>query len=94
MDKRRVGIVLGFTSLVPVIISIIDFYVRKRPISEVYWDITIYTVLSIIGIALAICSWVLAKRRTLIIGIIGLLANVFVLACTFLLLLAMGISEK
>ncbi|WP_245890204.1 hypothetical protein [Rummeliibacillus pycnus] len=92
MDKRRVGIILGFTFLVPVIISIIDFYVKKRPISDAYWDITIYSVLSIIGIELAIGSWVMTKRSIPLI--IGLLANVFVLPCAFLLLLAMGISEK
>ncbi|MED3803484.1 hypothetical protein P4562_16275 [Lysinibacillus xylanilyticus] len=76
----------------PVIISIIDVYVRKRPISNVYWDITIYSVLSIIGIALAIGSWVTKRRKIPLI--IGLLANIFVLACTFLLLFAMGMSEQ
>jgi len=92
MDKRRVGTILGFISLVPVIISIGDVYMRKRPFSEVYWDIAIYSVLSIIGIALAIGSWIMAKR--IIPLIIGLLANVFVLVCVFLLLFAVRISEQ
>ncbi|MGG0655465.1 hypothetical protein [Rummeliibacillus pycnus] len=92
MDKRRVGNILGFTSLVPVIISIIAFYALRGPNFDVYLGITIFSVLSIIGISLAIISWVMSKRH--IPFIIGLLGNAFILICAFLLQLAMGIGEQ
>ena len=92
MDKRKVGNILGVTSLLPVIISIIVFYALRGPNADIYFGITIFNILSIIGISLAIISWVMSKR--LIPLFIGLLGNVFVLACTFLLLLAMGIGEQ
>lgn len=92
MDKRRVGDILGFTSLAPVIISIIAFYALRGPNADAYLGITIFSVLSIIGIALAIASWVMSKRSVPLI--IGLLGNAFVLTCAFLLLFAMGIGEQ
>ena len=91
MDKRKVGSILGITSILPAIISIIIFFTTRGPNADIYLGITIYGTLSVIGILLAIFSWLISKR--IILLIIGLVGNGFVLACTFLLLLAMGISE-
>lgn len=92
MDKRRVGNILGVASLIPVIISIITFYALRGPNADAFLGITIFSILSIIGISLAILSWVMSKRRIPLI--VGLLGNAFVLTCAFLLQLAMGISEQ
>ena len=91
MDKRKVGNILGITSILSVIISIIVFYAQRGPNADIYFIIIIFGVLSIIGILFAIFSWKMSKR--LILLIVGLIGNVFVLAAAFLLLLAMGISE-
>ncbi|WP_244403542.1 hypothetical protein [Parageobacillus sp. KH3-4] len=91
LDKKKVGNILGVTSLLPVIISIIIFYVERGPNADVYFVITIYGILSIIGILFAVFSWLMTKRFFL--PIISLIGNGAVLAIAFLLLLAMGISE-
>jgi hypothetical protein len=91
LDKKKVGNILGVTSLLPVIISIIIFYVERGPNADVYFVITIYAILSVIGILFAVFSWLMTKRFFL--PIISLIGNGAVLAITFLLLLAMGISE-
>lgn len=91
MDKRKVGNILGVTSILPVIISIVIFYVERGPNADIYFIINIFGILSILGILFAISSWVMSKR--LFLFIFGLIGNVFVLAVAFLLLLAMGISE-
>lgn len=93
MDKKKVGNILGFTSLVPVIASIIAFLVLRGPDADTYLGITIFSVLSIIGIALAIGSWVMS-RKSVPVSIVGIITNGFVLVGAFLLLLAMGIGEK
>lgn len=91
MDKKKSGSLLGITSILTAIISIIIFYIHRGPNADIYFDITIYGILSIVGILLAIFSWLMSKRPILLI--IGLLGNGFVFVCVFLLLLAMGISE-
>lgn len=91
LDKRKVGNILGASSLLPVVISVIVFFALRGPNVDIYLVIMIFSVLSIVGVALAILSWVMSKRCIPLI--IGLLGNVLVLGCTYLLLLAMGISE-
>ncbi|MBA2876899.1 hypothetical protein [Thermaerobacillus caldiproteolyticus] len=91
LDKKKVGSILGATSLLPVIISIIIFYIERGPNADIYFIITIYGILAIIGILFAVFSWLMTKRFFLLI--IGLIGNGIVLVFTFLLLLAMGISE-
>lgn len=91
LDKKKVGSILGVTSLLPVIISIIIFYIERGPNADIYFIITIYGILSIIGILFAVFSWLMTKRFFLLI--IGLIGNGIVLVFAFLLLLAMGISE-
>ncbi|SES44914.1 hypothetical protein [Psychrobacillus sp. OK032] len=91
MDKRKVGNILGFTSIIPVITSVIVFYTQRGPNADIYFIINIFVALSILGIFLAIFSWLFTKR--LILFFIAFIGNIFVLAAAFLLLLAMGISE-
>ncbi|WP_232824177.1 hypothetical protein [Paraliobacillus zengyii] len=91
MHKRKAGDILGFTSILTVITSIIFFYIQRGPNADIYFGITIFSILSIVGILSAIFSWLMSKR--LILLMIALLGNGFVLIFTFFLLLAMGISE-
>ena len=95
LNKSKVGTILGILSILPVIVSIIFFYTERGPNADIYLGITIYSVLSIIGIILAaISSWMSKGRISkLLIGLIGLIANLAVLVFAFLLLLAMGIGE-
>jgi hypothetical protein len=92
MDKKKLGSILGVTSLLPVIINIIIFYIKRGPNDDgIYFEITIYSILSVIGILFAVFSWSMTKRIFLLI--ISLLGNGIVLVFAFLLLLAMGIGE-
>jgi len=91
LSKRNVGFLLGGLSILTAIMSAIFFYVRRGPNTDIYFVVLIYSILSVIGILLAILSWLASKR--LILPIIGLLANGLVLGAAFLLLLAMGMSE-
>ena len=95
MNKGKAGVILGIFSVLPVIPSVIYFYSVRGSNTEIYRTITVLSVLSIIGILLAgISSWISKGRMSkLIIGLIGIIANLAVFAVAFLLLLAMGISE-
>lgn len=95
MDKSKVGATLGFLSILPVIVSTIFFYTERGPNADIYLIINIFSVLSIIGIILAVISLRMSKGRIikLLIGLVGLVANLAVLVVAFLLLLAMGIGE-
>lgn len=94
MDKSKAGKVLGILSIMPIIVSIIFFYIQRGPNADIYLGITIFSILSIVGIILAVISSVISKRRlNKLIGLIGLIANLAVLVIAFLLLLAMGIGE-
>ena len=90
-----VGIILGVSSLLPVIVSIIFFLTERGPNADIYLVITVFSILSIIGIILSIVSTVLSKRRKsgVIFGLIGLTGNLAVLIFAFLLIIAMGIGE-
>jgi len=91
LDKRNLGIIFGVTSILTVLISIVIFYIQRGPNADINFGITVFIILSIFGISFAIFSWLMSKR--LILLIVGLLGNGAVLAFTFLLLVAMGISE-
>ena len=95
MNKIKMGILLGVVSLLPAIGSVITFYVRRGPNAEPFPALSISLIASLIGILLAGFSIWLTKSNKLkmVMGIIGLLANLFVLACGLLLLLAYGMSE-
>ena len=95
MEKVNFGVILGIFSMLPVIISVIYFYSVRGPNTDIYRTITVLTILSIMGIITAgISSWILKGRLSRqVIGLIGIIANLAVLAVAFLLILAMGISE-
>ena len=95
MNKSKAGTTLGVLSILSVIVSIIFFYIVRGPNSDIYFAIAIFSGLSIIGIILAVMSLWMSKGRIskLLIGLVGLIANLAVLAFAFLLLLAMGIGE-
>ncbi|HWK23100.1 MAG TPA: hypothetical protein VNS08_08725 [Ureibacillus sp.] len=92
LKKGKIGIIFGITSILAAVISFIVFYTTRGPNTDVYPKIIIFSILSILGILLAVFSWVMSKYKSL--GIIGLIANVFILVSTYLLLLAMGIGEE
>jgi len=91
LEKRKAGNILGVTSILTVIISIIFFFIIRGPNADIYFGITIFSILSLFGILFSIFSYLMSGR--LILLIIGLIGNGVVLAFAFLLLLAMGISE-
>ncbi|MFJ3389287.1 hypothetical protein [Lysinibacillus sp. NPDC086135] len=91
MAKKKVGDILSVSSLVPVIISVIFFYIKRGPDFDIYFGIALFSILSIIGIIFAVVSLVLSKKH--IFGWIGLITNVLVLVYAYLLQLAMGIGE-
>lgn len=91
MTKKKAGTLLGVTSILPVIISVIVFYILRGPDVDLHFIITVYSVLSVAGILLAILSWLMAKRWVLLF--IGLIGNGFVLVIAYFLQLALGISE-
>ena len=95
MNKSKLGTILGVSSILSVIVSIIFFYSVRGPNSDIYLGITVFSVLSIIGIILAVISLWMSKGRIskVLIGTVGLIANIAVLVFAFLLLLAMGIGE-
>ncbi|MFJ8461441.1 hypothetical protein ACIQ57_20280 [Lysinibacillus xylanilyticus] len=91
MNKRKVGNILGFISILLVIVCIVVFYIQRGPNTDIYFLINTYGILSILGILFAIFSWLMSKK--LIFTIIGLIGNGIFLAFAYLLLLAMGIGE-
>ncbi|GAE37208.1 hypothetical protein [Halalkalibacter akibai] len=92
MNNRKAGSILGVTSIVSMILSIVIFYMQRGPNADIQLGILVFSILSIIGIFLAVISWLMSKR--LVFLVIGLLGNGAVLAYAFLLLLAVGISES
>ena len=91
MKKKKLGYILGVSSILSVMISIIIFFIMRGPNVDIYAVIIIYSILSIIGIVFSILSLLMSKR--ILLFMIGLVGNVVVLGMAFLLLLAMGISE-
>lgn len=91
MTKRKAGDILSVTSLLPGIISIIYFFITRGLDFDIYFGITVFSILSIIGIIFAVISLFISKRR--IFGWIGLMVNVLILIFAYFLQLAMGIGE-
>jgi hypothetical protein len=79
--------VLGTMSIVTVLISIIFFLIIRGPNANVTLGISVFTILSVLGIIFAIAS----KKLWFILT--GIIVNGAVLVFAFFLLLAMGISE-
>lgn len=76
--------------MLPVIISVKVFYILRGPDVNLHVIITVYSILSVAGILLAILSWLMAKRWLLLL--ISLVGNGFVLVVAYFLQLAMGIG--
>lgn len=91
LNKTITGNVLGVLSILTVIVSVALFLILRGPNADAYPIIIIFSILSVIGIILAILSAVLSKRYILLTT--GLLGNGAVLVFTYFLLLAMGIGE-
>ena len=91
LNKHKTGILLGILSIFTAIVSAIIFLIVRGPNADVYFIINIFSTLSIIGIIFGVISSILFTRRLL--GVAGVIMNLFILAYAFLLLLAMGIGE-
>lgn len=88
-NKVKTGIIMGLSSMLTMFISITIFLFRGP--GDMHIDSIIFIVLAVIGILLAIFSWI--KSKLLAFLILGLLGNGVVLAFGILLRFAMGISE-
>jgi hypothetical protein len=88
-NKEKTGIIMGIASMLTMLISITIFLFRG-PNADMHIDAAIFITLALIGILLAIFSWI--KSRLLAFLILGLLGNVVVMAFGILLLIAVGIS--
>ncbi len=77
---------LGFLSILTFVISIIFLLIVRGPDANIVFGITVFTVLSILGIIFAIAS------RQLWFMILGVILNLGVLVYACFLLLAVGIS--
>lgn len=84
MNKKDV---LGTLSILTVLISIIFFLIIRGPNANLTLGISVFTILSVLGIIFAIAS----KKLWFIIT--GMILNGAVLVFAYFLLLAMGISE-
>jgi len=94
LNKSKTGIILGILSLLPVLVSIISFFVLRGPNVSPTPTINIFILSSITGIILAFISIKKSNKFKLLIGVLGLILNVIVLAGAFLLMLAYGMSEN
>lgn len=79
--------ILGVFSLLTVAISAIFFFIIRGPNANLTLGISVFTVLSILGIIFAILS------KKLWFVITGIILNGAVLVFAYFLLLAFGISE-
>ncbi|WP_404456861.1 hypothetical protein LG329_19610 (plasmid) [Virgibacillus necropolis] len=86
MNKRTKN-VLGFLSILSVIISVIFFFITRGPNANLTLIISVFTFLSVLGIIFAILS------KKLWFVITGIILNGGVLVVAYFLLLAVGISE-
>ncbi len=84
MNKKDV---LGMMSIVTVLISIIFFLIIRGPNANVTLGISVFTILSVLGIIFAIAS----KKLWFILT--GIIVNGAVVVFAYFLLLTMGISE-
>lgn len=84
MNKKNV---LGTMSIVTILISIIFFLIIRGPNANLNLGISVFTILSVLGIIFAIAS----KKLWFIIT--GIIVNGAVLVFAYFLLLAMGMSE-
>ena len=79
--------VLGILSLVTVAMSVLTFFIIRGPNANLTLGISVFTILSVLGIIFAILS------KKLWFTIVGISLNGVVLVFAYLLLIAAGISE-
>lgn len=87
MNPNTSSNILGVSSLLTVLISLLFFLLTRGPSANVTLELSVFTVLSLSGIVLAIAS------RKMWFVITGIVLNGVVLVFAYFLLLAMGISE-
>ncbi|WP_254901196.1 hypothetical protein [Tuberibacillus sp. Marseille-P3662] len=87
LNKKRAKDLLGVLSLLTAVINVIFCFVTRGPNANLTLVISVFTVLSVVGIIFAIIS----KKLWFII--IGIILNGAVLGFAYFLLLAVGISE-
>lgn len=85
MDNKRN--ILGVLSILTVIISILFLFIIRGPNANLTLGISVFTILSVLGIIFAITS------KKLWFVITGIILNGAVLVISYFLLLAVGISE-
>ncbi|RST75579.1 hypothetical protein D4T97_008385 [Siminovitchia acidinfaciens] len=88
LNKKKTKNILGALSILTVLISIIFFFVIRGPNANLTLIISVFTVLSGLGVIFAIIS----KKLWFIIT--GIILNGAVLVLAYFLLLAFGISEQ
>ncbi|MGE6753619.1 hypothetical protein ACQKFO_09215 [Rossellomorea sp. NPDC071047] len=84
MNKKNI---LGILSILTVLISIIFFFIIRGPNANLTLGISVFTILSLLGIIFAIAS------KKLWFMITGMILNGAVLVFAYFLFLAIGISE-
>lgn len=62
MDKKKVGNIIGFGSMLTVLISIILFYIEKGSNADIYFIIIAFSILLVIGVLSAIISLKMSKH--------------------------------
>lgn len=91
LNKRKAGIYVGILSIAIVIVNIMIFFIVRGPNVDLYALVLTYTILSVIGIILAITSFVISRRILLLaFAIIG---NGFVLVISYFLAIAVGFGR-
>ncbi|MGJ9459889.1 hypothetical protein [Oceanobacillus sp. CF4.6] len=86
MNKKKAKNILGVLSILTVVISIIFFFITRGPNSSLTLAISVFTVLSVLGIIFAITS----KKLWFIV--IGIILNSAVLVFAYFLLIALAIG--
>lgn len=89
MKNEKNGNILGFLSILTVVISFIFFLVQRGPNANLSLGITVLSSLGILGLIFAIPSGIARKWGWLAAGVLG---NGAVLAFAYLLWIAAGIG--
>ena len=69
LKKGKIGIIFGITSILAALICVIVFYVARAPNADVYPKMTIFSILSILGILLGVSSWVMSKFKSIVLSV-------------------------
>ena len=89
MKNKKKGHILGFLSILTVVISFIFFFVQRGPNANLSLGITVLSSLGILGIIFAVLSGIARKWGWLVAGVLG---NGAVLVFAYILWIAAGIG--